>query len=370
MLRRRRSSLPSLLDLPHRVYTRSGRSAIALALQITGVRPGERVLVPTYHCPTMIAPVERVGAIPVFYPLDWDGMPKMPPTLETSGIRAMLVPHLFGIPRRLDAIAAYCCKRQVTLIEDCAHCFFGQAGGVPVGVTGDYAIGSLPKFFPVPEGGLLASSRHPIPNDFRPMLDLRSNARAVWDVVDLSTLAGHSGAAGVLSRVAGRLRRHKQSSLRFDDSSTNQPTADEIRSLSMADPLLPPEPIRRTESWLVDHCNLEANIHQRQSNFELFAEKFKGLRGAEALYMGAVSDAAPYVFPLVFVDPESAYRKMRAANLPVFRWDRVWPDTPVAATDAGTHWSRHLIQFACHQSLKSEDIRRITEVVTQCNVTT
>ncbi|MBK9574239.1 MAG: DegT/DnrJ/EryC1/StrS family aminotransferase [Rhodoferax sp.] len=49
------------------------------------------------------------------------------------------------------------------MIEDCAHCFFGQAGERPIGAWGDFATASLTKFFPVPEGGLLASSSRPLP---------------------------------------------------------------------------------------------------------------------------------------------------------------------------------------------------------------
>jgi aspartate/methionine/tyrosine aminotransferase len=60
----RQAPLPSVLDQRNVLFTTSGRAAIALALRALGVAPGDRVLVPTYHCPTMIAPVVSTGADP------------------------------------------------------------------------------------------------------------------------------------------------------------------------------------------------------------------------------------------------------------------------------------------------------------------
>ena len=365
-LRRRPGALPSLLDLPYRIYTRSGRSAIVVALQLIGVRPGERVLVPSYHCPTMIAPVAQVGAVPVFYPIDWDGMPRMPPARESIGIRAMLLPHLFGIPRQFESVAAYCRQRQIAIIEDCAHTFFGQAGGIPVGTTGDYAIGSLPKFFPVLQGGLLASSRHCIPTVFPPSLDARANLRAVWDMVDLSARANRLGPIGHFARSITRWRRGRQARPYLNRSSIEDTLGGEVRRQAMTDTLLPPGPIRWSESWLVEHCDLDANIRQRQDNYSIYSRSFKGLAGTVLPDSTETCGAAPYVFPLVIDDPEGPYQDMRASNLPVFRWDRLWPGTPITEGDAGTRWSRHLIQFACHQSLGPAEILRIAKIARQC----
>ena len=61
-LRKAPTSVPSVADGAHTLWTRSGRSAIVLALRASGIGGGMPVLVPDYYCPTMIAPVELVGA--------------------------------------------------------------------------------------------------------------------------------------------------------------------------------------------------------------------------------------------------------------------------------------------------------------------
>src|SRR5204863_9786477 len=73
----KRSSVPCIVDRPDVVFTRSGQAAIGLALRDLDAGPADYVLVPTYHCPTMIAPVAAVGARPLFYPIDVAGAPRI-----------------------------------------------------------------------------------------------------------------------------------------------------------------------------------------------------------------------------------------------------------------------------------------------------
>ena len=150
---------PGVMDAKHRRATVSGRAAIALALQVLGVRPGERVLVPTYHCPTMITPIFAAGALPVFYPIGSTGGPSLA-WLEQHGkgrARAMLVAHYFGIPQAMAGIRAFCDENGLALIEDCAHAFFGVSEGRAVGGWGDVAIASLTSSSRFPKEG--SSSR-------------------------------------------------------------------------------------------------------------------------------------------------------------------------------------------------------------------
>ena len=145
------------------VFTSSGRAAIALALRDLGIRPGDRVLVPTYHCPTMIAPVAAAGATPLFFPLDEKGTPRIAELAkwDLSRVRAMIAAHYFGLPQPMARIRQFCDDRGIALIEDCAHAMFGEADGKPIGAHGHYAIASLTKFLPTVDGGCLVYGRSP-----------------------------------------------------------------------------------------------------------------------------------------------------------------------------------------------------------------
>ncbi|MGH8596159.1 MAG: DegT/DnrJ/EryC1/StrS family aminotransferase, partial [Gammaproteobacteria bacterium] len=131
----RAAQLPSILNLPNLRYTTSGRAAIALALTVLNVRSGDKVLVPTYHCPTMIAPIVRAGATPVFFPVDALGAPDLTflDAMTPRYPRALLAVHYFGLPQHFSALRAWCDRRDVAFIEDCAHAFFGISDAHPVG---------------------------------------------------------------------------------------------------------------------------------------------------------------------------------------------------------------------------------------------
>src|SRR6476660_5915723 len=57
----------SVLDAGNARFVTSGRVAIALALQQMKVGKGDKVLVPAYHCSSMIEPVVWLGGTPQFY---------------------------------------------------------------------------------------------------------------------------------------------------------------------------------------------------------------------------------------------------------------------------------------------------------------
>ena len=73
--------------------------------------------------------------------------------------------------------------------------------------------------------------------------------------------------------------------------------------------------------------------------------------------------AAPYVFPLYVDDPEPSYQRVRSVGVPIYRWDEIWPGTPVIEGDHGPGWSKHVFQLGCHQDLSSEDIDAIADTV-------
>src|SRR6185312_1780874 len=80
---------------------------------------------------------------------------------------AALVIHDYGVIHpELDAIADRCRRHGWPLIEDAAHAFASvDATGCRAGAVGDYALFSLPKFFPLAQGGLLLGDRSPASAD-------------------------------------------------------------------------------------------------------------------------------------------------------------------------------------------------------------
>jgi dTDP-4-amino-4,6-dideoxygalactose transaminase len=353
--------MPGILDLPHRRFTTSGRAAIAVALRALGVGPGDKVLVPTYHCPTMIAPVVRSGAQPVFYPITASG--GVDPdwlSCQAAGARAILATHYFGIPQPMSALRAFCDAKSIALIEDCAHACFGVSEGAPVGSWGDVAIASLPKFFPVSEGGLIASARRPLDGLGLAPLSLRDEFKAVMDAVEIG--AGHARFAGLNAPLGGLFRAKNW--LRHGHNPADAPAKEGGESAKSAidarlDSLRP----ALAAGWIARSAHRFRIVENRRRNYTALASSLSRMAGARALRPDLPAGAAPYVFPLYVDDPEASYQRLRSAGIPLFRWDEVWPGTPTLEGDHGLDWARRVFQLGCHQDLSLDDIEGMASVV-------
>ena len=106
-------------------------------------------------------------------------------------------------------------------------------------------------------------------------------------------------------------------------------------------------------------------VSRRRANFTLYSKHFDGVRGARPLFPAPPPAVAPYVFPLWVDDADRVYDALRAIDAPVFRWDRIWPGTPMLSDDQGPLWSRHVLQLLCHQDLSADDVTHVARVTTE-----
>lgn len=350
------TDLASIDQLPDTLRTTSGRAALYLALRQLDLPPRSGVLVPTYHCPTMVAPVVEAGHEPIFYPLAEDGRPLLDQATCPPGRvpRAAFVAHYFGMGRDLAEIRQWCDTHDVALVEDCAHSFFGMAGSRPVGHWGSLATASLSKFFPLPEGGLLASATRPLRQVRLQAPGLRAQAKAAWDVVDLA--CRHQRLAGL-----SHLLRPVRAALGRTDptgATVGVDDADAAAIVAGCDMGRIGQAPSLSASLLHRLLPTARIVDRRRQNYAALSQALAGAPGSRLMFDTLPPACAPYVLPLWLDRADRAdriYAQLRAERLPVFRWDRAWPGTPRDPQDAGTSWGRQVLQLLCHQSLSSAD---------------
>jgi perosamine synthetase len=360
--------IASVENLKHTTFTTSGRAAIYQALLQLQLPKDSTVLVPTYHCPTMVAPVLLANLKVAYFGLKANGMPQLdtidPATAGKS--KVMLVSHYFGLANSLAEVRRWCDERNVALIEDCAHCYFGQAGERPVGAWGDFSTASLSKFLPVPEGGLLASANRSLSSVHLPGQNMKAQLKGWIDVLELASR--HKRFAGLNSLLAFVFRlknsaRLNRTKLAFGTASTVTSESDVVvdtmmRDCDMGRINLAPLWASMTLKSVLPRGRV---IARRQENYARYAKNLVGLTGARQLFPlshDSASQIAPYVFPLWVDDADRVYQALKAQDLPVFRWDRIWPGTPQIENDVGPLWSQHVLQLLCHQDLSRADIER------------
>lgn len=141
------------------VAVSSGTVALELSLRAMGIGPGDNVILPSYVCSAPWLAVQRVGAQarivdidPVTYNLD----PQKVRKARTSRTRAVIVPHLFGLPADLTTLQSL----GIPLIEDCAQTLGATEQGRAVGRVGLLTVCSFyaTKLLCTGEGGMVLSN--------------------------------------------------------------------------------------------------------------------------------------------------------------------------------------------------------------------
>jgi dTDP-4-amino-4,6-dideoxygalactose transaminase len=138
----------------------SGTAALELALRALGIGRGDEVILPSYVCAAPWLAVGRVGAVPKLVDIEPDSYTIDPARAKqalTKRTRAIIVPHLFGLPADLTRLQAL----HVPLIEDCAQTLGAKERGRPAGSVGVAAVCSFyaTKLLCTGEGGMLLSRK-------------------------------------------------------------------------------------------------------------------------------------------------------------------------------------------------------------------
>ena len=349
-----------------------GRMAIAHALRNMGIRPGDEVLLPAYHCLAMVDPVRWTGAKPVFYEVQDDTMVDLA-ALEarvTPRTRAVMVTHYFGFPQRIAALRAFCDQRGFTLLEDCAHAFLGESDGARLGSFGDYTIASPPKFFPVHEGGVLTSDRHSLERIHLRSLGWMFDAKAVVVLLEraqrhrrfppLGTLLGiplwlKDRAVGVLKALRGG-RRGAGLAPEVGGQSAGQE--------GEFDPQWLDREMSPTSRWIVRHTSRDRMAEARRWNYQQMLEALSGLPGSRPLFPDLPRGVVPFVFPLIVERADAVAESLRRQGLPITRFgEYLDPEVNLADFPATHRLSRTVLQFPCHQELTRRELEWMIETI-------
>lgn len=140
------------------VAVSSGTAALYLALQALGVGQEDEVIMPSYVCAAPWVAATRLGATPIIVDIEPETFAIDPESVKaaiTPQTRAIVVPHLFGLPADLLRLRTF----GVPLVEDCAQTLGASQAGVPVGTVGDVSICSFfaTKLLCAGEGGMVLS---------------------------------------------------------------------------------------------------------------------------------------------------------------------------------------------------------------------
>ena len=350
-------SPPNILSIENRRHVTSGRVAIALALIELNVKPGDEVLVPAFHCTSMIDPVTWLKAAPVFYRIARDTSVDLADIERRvrPATRALLITHYFGFLQDTAKLREWCDARGIALIEDCAHCLFGEIAAQPVGALSDYAITSLTKFFPTYDGGCLVSSRHSLHKVSLRSAGIAFDAKSALNALEyafdygrFSWLRPAFAAAFAIKDRLWRSMKGASAPAIGPDSSDGGYGFDS-------------EWVDKRAS-LVARCvaataSLRRIYDVRRAHYLKLHEALRDLPGAEPLFNDLPDGIAPYVYPLKAKQPERVFPELKSLGVPILRFgEYLAREMPAGTCEVTEDLSRRLLQFPCHQELSNDEL--------------
>ncbi|MDB5936855.1 MAG: hypothetical protein JWQ01_4199 [Massilia sp.] len=350
----------SILDAGEWRAVTSGRIAIALALRQMDVGPGDSVLVPSFHCASMIEPVTWSGATPVFYRINPDtsiNLDDISAKLDGT-TKVLMVTNYFGFPQDLSSIRAFCDRHGLKMLEDCAHCFLGEHKGQPVGSYGDYAIASSMKFFPIYEGGMLVSNRHSLEP-----VRLRSagkgfEAKATLNALEDSFQYRRLGAVKALLWLPLATKDFLWRSIKKRKPAGAQSMVPGSSEGGFSfDPAWLDKRSSIFSRWMLKLVSRPRMGALRRKNYLKIAAALDGLPGCRPLFANLPEGVYPWVFPLLTENPQPVFNTLKSQGVPIIRFgEYLWPGVDATVCANSVDLSKRVMSFSCHQELREQEL--------------
>lgn len=321
-----------------------GRYALLEAFRLSGVGPEASVLIPAYHCRTMLDPALSLGSEIGLYPVDADLKPDL--NAIEKKIRESRVPvctlvatHFFGFPQSFDSLKALCDKHHIVLIEDCSHNYIRSCNDHKTGTQGRFVVASPYKFCPTMDGGVLFANGQELTRTLEGRA-LADEASAAIRLVQRARAP--CGLPSVTPSAPEPVVEQERDHVREDGhaiSSAYDPASISLRGFALS-------------HWIVRRTNADRIAHRRRENYAKWLAGVANLKNCRALYPVLPDGVAPYMFPLVLENPLPDFYDLKRLGVPIWRWDSMGiSDCPVA-----TDYRLQLIHLPCHQDIGEQEM--------------
>ncbi|MCM1213753.1 MAG: aminotransferase class I/II-fold pyridoxal phosphate-dependent enzyme [Lachnospiraceae bacterium] len=121
----------------------TGTAALHMAVKLAGIKQGDKVFCSDMTFDASVNPVKYEGGEPIFIDTEYDTWNMDPVALEEafklySGVKAVVVAHLYGTPGKVEEIRDICDHHGAIIIEDAAESLGAVYKGTQTGTFGKY----------------------------------------------------------------------------------------------------------------------------------------------------------------------------------------------------------------------------------------
>lgn len=190
------------------VGTGNGMDAIEVGLRALGIGPGDEVVTTSMTAFASVLAILRAGATPVLADIDPDTA-----LLDLDSVarclsprtRAVILVHLYGQMPPMEPWVAFCERRGIALVEDCAQAHLAQWNGQPAGSFGRFGAYS---FYPTKnlgtagDGGMLVCNDEALARKAAQLRNYGQSVRYHHPEIGLNSRLDEVHAAMLLERLA------------------------------------------------------------------------------------------------------------------------------------------------------------------------
>jgi perosamine synthetase len=342
------------------------RNAIYHGLRALNVKPGDSVLVPSYHCTSVVEPILQYGGDVKFYNVGLDLQPDIDDIEKKidAKTRVVLVIHYFGFPQPIVKIKEFCRERGLYLIEDCAHVLHGRTEeGIVLGTSGDISIFSWRKFLPVYDGGQLVINNPALKLNSRwdsgsPLFTLKI-AKNLLDKLMEDSDSRLVNQIAKLSHTPSAIFRRVAAANGYDRSMSTVNSYDLDFDLESANLKM-----SRLSQYIMGNTDIGDVADKRRRNYHALAEAIKRMEGVKALYPSLPNYTVPWVFPLLAYGVENLHLRLREQRIPATNWSGViHRSLPLNRFPDSRFLYDNVVFLPIHQSLQEYEIETMLRVL-------
>jgi len=352
------------------VYTASGREAIELALYSLEREESsvcKKCLMPAYMCDTVFIPFVKMGWELIFYHVGKDmraDRQELDELIKKHQPGMLFIHAYYGVDtwKELRPVFAQYQKEGLLLMEDVTQSYYmrvdsGQEEGTGFGA--DYIVGSLRKWYAVPDGGFVAADHMLYPevmvsesSFWKRRLDMQTRK---WNYLDgMQNRKGFDSLEKQhwVEHDLPRLLKEKEIYLAENKQLENElDHYEEITGLSA---------LSRNMLLNVNEKECEK---RRNENYRLLHEGLKNRKSLVPVFTECVETAAPLYMPVYMKDRETlqSFLRERDIYVPV-----LWPvgkENAECLSEEEQYIFFHLAAVPMDQRYGSEEMKRIIDVI-------
>jgi perosamine synthetase len=197
----------------------TGTAALHIALLALNIKKNDEVILPSYVCQSVLSAVNYTNATPILADIENNSSNISLKTIKpliTEKTKAIIVPHLFGLPANIKTIK----KLKKPIIEDHAHSL-----GANLKIESDLAIFSFyaTKMISTGHGGALSTNSKILNNNIMDLLtyDQREKYKVAYNY-KLTNLQAALGLSQ-LNKLSFFVKRRQEIAKQYNESFKNLP---------------------------------------------------------------------------------------------------------------------------------------------------